>query len=117
MVNTALVTTRRYLNANREVVVGMVKAITDTLARLKSGQAFYAAVREQFTGQTIDPAQVPEHWQSAAELDSVPPRGTREGAVTALALYADRAGDQDLDALARGWLEMAIVDQLYPPRP
>jgi len=115
MINTALVTTRHYLDANRPVVVGMVKAVTDTLARLKSDQAFYASAREQFTQQTIDPAEVPEYWQAAAEVYSIPPRGTHEGAVTALRFYAETAGDQDLDALARNWLDMSIVDQLYPP--
>lgn len=116
MLNTALVTTRRYLDANREVVVNMVKAITDTLTRLKSDQAFYATVREQFTQQTVDPAQVPEYWQAATEIYSIPPRGTHEGAVTALSFYAETAGDQNLDALARTWLDMSIVDQLYPPQ-
>jgi ABC-type nitrate/sulfonate/bicarbonate transport system substrate-binding protein len=116
LVNTALVTTRRYLNANREVVVGMVKAVTDTLTRLKADREFYAAVREAFTGAPVDPSQLQDYWQSAVELYSVPPRGTHEGAVAALSLYADRPPDAELETLARGWLEMSIVDQLYPPR-
>jgi NitT/TauT family transport system substrate-binding protein len=116
MMNTALVTTKRYLAANRPVVVAMVKAITETIQRLKTDEAFYAAAREKFTDSTLDPADVREYWQAAAEVHAVPPRGTHDGAVTALALYAEQAGGQDLDAVARGWLDMSIVDELYPPR-
>jgi ABC-type nitrate/sulfonate/bicarbonate transport system substrate-binding protein len=116
MLNTALVTTKRYVAANRPVVVAMVKAITETLQRLKADEAFYATAREKFTDSTLDPADLREYWQAAVDVYVVPPRGTHDGAVTALALYADQTGGQDLDAIARGWLDMSIVDELYPPR-
>jgi ABC-type nitrate/sulfonate/bicarbonate transport system substrate-binding protein len=116
MLNTAVVTTKRYLAANRPVVVSMVKAITETIQRLKTDEAFYATAREKFTDSTLDPADLREYWQAAAEVYAVPPRGTHDGAVTALALYAEQAGGQDLDAVARSWLDMSIVDELYPAR-
>jgi hypothetical protein len=47
----------------------------------------------------------------------VPPRGSLEGAVAALSLYAEEAANQNLEALAQRWLDMSIVNELYPPAP
>jgi len=45
----------------------------------------------------------------------VPPRGSREGALAALSLYAEEAANHNMEALAQRWLDMSIVDELYPP--
>jgi hypothetical protein len=63
----------------------------------------------------MDPSTVHEYWQSAGELYAVPPRGSHEGAVAALSLYAEEAANENLDALATRWLDMSLVDELYPP--
>jgi ABC-type nitrate/sulfonate/bicarbonate transport system substrate-binding protein len=115
LLNTALVTTQRYLSANRDVVRRMVRAITDGTARLKADEAFYGTALSKFTDATMDPTTVHEYWLSAAELYAIPPRGSHEGAVAALSLYAEEAANENLEALAQRWVDMSIVNELYPP--
>src|SRR5581483_7986657 len=115
LLNTALVTTQHYLAANRDVVRRMIRGITDTLVRLKTDESFYGTELNKFTESTMDPSTVHEYWQSAGELYAVPPRGSHEGAVAALGLYAEEAANENLEALAQRWLDMSIVDELYPP--
>jgi ABC-type nitrate/sulfonate/bicarbonate transport system substrate-binding protein len=115
LLNTALVTTQRYLAANRDVVRRMVRGITDAMVRLKSDEAFYGTMLSNFTNATMDAATVHDFWLSAAELYAIPPRGSHEGAVAALSLYAEEAANENLEALARRWVDMSIVDELYPP--
>jgi ABC-type nitrate/sulfonate/bicarbonate transport system substrate-binding protein len=115
LLNTALVTTQRYLSANREVVRRMVKAVTDGMVRLKADEAFYGTALSKFTDATMDPSTIHEYWLSAADLYAIPPRGSHEGAVAALSLYAEEAANENLEALAQRWLDMSIVNELYPP--
>src|ERR671938_316213 len=115
LLDTALVTTKRYLDANRDVVRRMVRGITDGMVRLKQDEAFYGASLGKFTDATMDPATIHEYWLTAAEVYAVPPRGSHEGAVAALSLYAEEAANENLDALAQRWLDTSIVDELYPP--
>jgi ABC-type nitrate/sulfonate/bicarbonate transport system substrate-binding protein len=117
LLNTALVTTRRYLTANRDVVRRMVRAVTDAMARLKSDEVFYGAALGKFTDTTMEPANVHDFWLTAADVYAVPPRGSQEGAVAALSLYAEEAANENLEALAARWVDMSIVDELYPPAP
>jgi len=114
LLNTAIVTTQRYLGANRDVVRRMVRGITDAMTRLKADETFYGAQIGTFTGATMDPATVHEYWSAASNLYTVPPRGTHAGAVAALSLYAEEAANENLDALAQRWLDISIVDELYP---
>jgi hypothetical protein len=65
----------------------------------------------------MDPATIHEYWLTAADVYAVPPRGSLEGAVAALSLYAEEAANQNLEALAQRWLDMSIVNELYPPAP
>ncbi|HEY7066004.1 MAG TPA: ABC transporter substrate-binding protein [Chloroflexota bacterium] len=115
LLNTALVTTQHHLAANRDVVRRMIKGITDAIVRLKADETFYGTELSKFTESTMDPSTVHEYWQSAGELYAVPPRGSHEGAVAALSLYAEEAANENLDALATRWLDMSLVDELYPP--
>lgn len=117
LLNTALVTTQRYLTANRDVVRRMVRAITDSMARLKADEAFYGTALSKFTDSTMDPAAIHEFWLTAADVYAVPPRGSHEGAVAALSLYAEEAANENLEALAQRWVDMSIVNELYPPGP
>jgi ABC-type nitrate/sulfonate/bicarbonate transport system substrate-binding protein len=115
LMNTGLVTTRHYLAAHRDIARGMVRAVTEAMRRLSDNEDFYAAELAKFTQATVDPTLRTRYWRNAAELYTVPPRMGLEGAVTALTLYADQAGPQDLQALARAWLDASLVDELYPP--
>jgi NitT/TauT family transport system substrate-binding protein len=116
LMTTGLVTSKRYLAANRDVVRRMVKALTDTLVRLKSDEAFYGEKLRAFTNNPeLTPEAVHEYWAITDRLFNVPPRGTLEGAVLALSLYAERPPDAELEAIARAWLDMSLVDELYPP--
>jgi ABC-type nitrate/sulfonate/bicarbonate transport system substrate-binding protein len=115
LLNTALVTTQRYLSANRDVVRRMVKAITDGMTRMKADESFYGTALSKFTEATMDPSTIHDYWLSAADLYAIPPRGTHEGALAALSLYAEEAANENLEALARRWVDMSIVDELYPP--
>ncbi|HLH20929.1 MAG TPA: ABC transporter substrate-binding protein [Chloroflexota bacterium] len=115
LLNTGLVSTQHYVAANRDVVRGMVRGITDAMVRLKADEAFYSAEISKFTDSTMDPATIHDYWVAAGELFAVPPRGSHEGAVAALNLYAEEATNENLDALAQRWLDMSIVDELYPP--
>jgi ABC-type nitrate/sulfonate/bicarbonate transport system substrate-binding protein len=117
LLNTGLVTTQHYLAANPDVVRRMVRAITDGMARMKADEAFYGAMLGKFTESTMDPATSHEYWLTAADVYAVPPRGSLEGAVAALSLYAEEAANQNLEALAQRWLDMSIVNELYPPAP
>lgn len=114
LLNTGLVTTRRYLTAHRDVARAMVKAVTESMRRLAGDEDFYASELARFTQAQVDPALRDRYWHSAGELYTVPPRMGLEGAVTALSLYADQASAQDLPALARTWLDTSLVDELYP---
>src|SRR5262249_59997497 len=80
LLNTALVTTQRYLGANRDVVRRMLRGIADATTRLKADEPFYGAQISKFTGATMDPATVHEYWLAAAGLYTVPPRGAPPGA-------------------------------------
>jgi ABC-type nitrate/sulfonate/bicarbonate transport system substrate-binding protein len=115
MMNTGLVTSKRYLAANRDVARRMVQAIAEAMTRLKADEAFYGEQFNRFTSQSLEAESLREFWQQASQLYAVPPRGSHEGAVTALTLYAENAGTQNLDALAREWLDMSLVDELFPP--
>jgi hypothetical protein len=86
------------------------------MLRLVSDEEFYGAEAAKLSQSTIDPAMRTRYWRNAIELYTVPPRISLEGAVTALGLYSDEAGSKDLQTLARGWLDMSLVDELYPPR-
>src|SRR5262245_3976660 len=115
LMNTGLVTTKRYLAANRDVVRGIVKAITEAMERLKADEAFYGTMLGQFSNNsTLDADAVHEYWQSAAELYTVPPFGSHAGAVAALELYNEQVGSQNIEALADAWLDMSLVRELYP---
>jgi ABC-type nitrate/sulfonate/bicarbonate transport system substrate-binding protein len=113
-VNTGLVTTQRFLTAHRDIVRDMVKGISETISRLQADEAFYGAALSEFTKSALEPALIREYWLATAEHLSLPPRATHEGAVLALVLYLDEDHQQDVDALARRWIDMSIVDELYP---
>jgi ABC-type nitrate/sulfonate/bicarbonate transport system substrate-binding protein len=114
--NTGVVTSKRYLAANRDIVRGMVKGITDAMVRLRSDEAFYGEKMRVFqSNPDLTPEAVHEFWQASGALYNVPPRGTLKGAVLALSLYAERPPDAQMEATAREWLDMSIVDELYPP--
>lgn len=114
-VNTGLVTTRRYLDANRDVVRDMVQAITEVIARMQTDEAFYGAALSEFTKSSLDAVLVREYWLATQELYTLPPRGTYEGALLALQLYVGEDQPQDVAPYARAWLDMSLVDELYPP--
>jgi NitT/TauT family transport system substrate-binding protein len=114
MINTGVVTTRRYLNARRDVAIGVVKGITDAMVRLKDDETFFGEEIARFTAQKPDPAILRQEWQTAQALYTLPPRINREGALTSLRLYSAEAKNQDLEALATNWLDMSIVDALFP---
>src|SRR5438477_465199 len=78
-----------------------LRAIPDAMARLKAEETFYGTELGMFTAATIEPSTLHEFWLSAGELYAVPPRGSHEGAVAALSLYAEEAANENLDALAR----------------
>jgi ABC-type nitrate/sulfonate/bicarbonate transport system substrate-binding protein len=114
--NTGLVTSKRYLAANRDVVRGMVKGVTDAMTRLKNDEAFYAEKLKTFNNfPDMSPEAIHEHWQGTGATYNIPPRGTLAGGVLALSLYAERPPDAQMEATAREWLDMSIVDELYPP--
>jgi ABC-type nitrate/sulfonate/bicarbonate transport system substrate-binding protein len=114
--NTGLVTSQRYLSANRDVVRGMVKGVTDAVVRLKADEGFYGEKMRVFNNQPdLSAEAVREYWQGTGALFNVPPRGTLAGGVLALSLYAERPPDPAMEALAREWLDMSLVDELYPP--
>lgn len=114
LLNTGLVTTQRYLSAHRDIARSMVRAITEAMRRLSGDEDFYAAELAKFTQSSLDLASRDRYWHAAGELYTIPPRIGLDGAVTALALYADPASGQDLPALARAWLDLSLVDELYP---
>ncbi len=114
--NTGLVTSKRYLAAHRDVVRGMVKGVTNAMIRLRDDEAFYAEKMKVFTNNPdLGPEAVREWWQATGALYNIPPRGTLAGGVLALSLYAERPPDAELEAIARAWLDMSLVDELYPP--
>jgi len=87
------------------------------MARLKSDEDFYGTALSKFTETTMDPSNVHDFWLTAADVYAVPPRGSHEGAVAALSLYAEEAANENLEALAGRWVDMSIVDELYPTVP
>jgi NitT/TauT family transport system substrate-binding protein len=113
-----VVTTKRYLAAHRDTVKAVVTAVADSMGRLKSDQAFYAAELKKYTGLDVDEATLKDYWQVDSTTYTLPPRGTHKGAVTALSLYADDANikGQSLDAIADRWLDTSILDELFPPK-
>jgi hypothetical protein len=115
--NTGLVTSKHYIDANRDVVRGMVRGVTDAVVRLKSDEAFYGEKMRVFNNQPdLSAEAVHEYWQATGALYNVPPRGSLAGGVLALSLYAERPPDPAMETLAREWLDMSLVDELYPPQ-
>ena len=96
------------------IVNRLLRAITDAMRRLSSDEDFYAAELAKFKQSSLDLASRERYWHAAGELYTIPPRIGLDGAVTALALYADPASGQDLPALARAWVDLSLVDELYP---
>jgi ABC-type nitrate/sulfonate/bicarbonate transport system substrate-binding protein len=116
IMTTGLVTSKRYLAANRDVVRRMVKGITDAMVRMKADESFYGEELRKFTNNpSLGPESVHEYWELTDQLFNVPPRGSLAGGVLALSLYAERPPDAQMEATAREWLDMSIVDELYPP--
>lgn len=114
MLNTGLATTQRYLTAHRDVATALLKGICDAINRLVTDKAFYGQELNKFLGLSLDDTTLGEYWTNAQTEYTLPPRMDHGGAVTTLQLYSDQASDQDLEAVANRWLDMSLVDQLFP---
>ncbi len=116
-ISQGIATTRRYEAAHRDVVKAVVKAVTDTMSRLKEDSGFYTAELKKYTGLNLDEAAFQQYWKTDGASYAIPPRGSHKGAVTALSLYADDANiKSNLDQIADKWLDTSIVDELYPAK-
>ncbi|MFI5267626.1 MAG: ABC transporter substrate-binding protein [Chloroflexota bacterium] len=115
-ISQGVATTKRYETAHRDIVKSVVKAVTDSMSRLKSDSTFYTAELKKYTGLNLDDATFQQYWKSDGASYTIPPRGTHKGAVTALSLYADDANikGQSIDQIADRWIEPSIVDELFP---
>lgn len=118
LISQGVATTKRYQAAHRDIVKSVVKAAADSMARLKSDSAFYTAELKKYTGLNLDDATFQKYWKTDSESYAIPPRGSHKGAVTALSLYADDANikGQNLDQLADRWIDMSVVDELFPAK-
>jgi ABC-type nitrate/sulfonate/bicarbonate transport system substrate-binding protein len=110
----AIITSRRYLSSHPAVVRGVVAAAVKAMKRLQEDRAFYAAELARFTNLHVAGEKLQQYWTTARREYNIPPLATHADAVTALSLYSDAARNVDLNSLATRWLDMSIVNELYP---
>ncbi|HVA25869.1 MAG TPA: ABC transporter substrate-binding protein [Chloroflexota bacterium] len=113
-VSQGIATSGPYLAQHRDIMRNVVKSVVDSMTRMKSDSNFYAAELNKYTGLSLDPAAVQTYWKTDTASYNIPPRSDHQSAVAALSLYSDTSRGQNLDAIANRWLDMSIVNELYP---
>jgi len=113
-ISQGIATPGAFLAQHRDVVVGAVKAVVAAMEKAKADPNFYSTELVKYTGLKLDPAAVQKYWKTDTDSYNLPPRAGHQDAVTALSLYSAEAKGQDLNAIANRWLDMSIVNQLFP---
>jgi ABC-type nitrate/sulfonate/bicarbonate transport system substrate-binding protein len=114
IVTQGIATTATYLNQHRDVMAGVVKAVLDSMTRLKSDPSFYASELKEYTGLNLDENAVQTYWKTDTADYNLSLRAAHQDAVTALSLYSEEAGSKNLDAIAAKWQDSSIVDEVLP---